>query len=187
MDQASQTRPPRLERATPRMRLVALDAELARLQTDDRPGFFQALDVAHEATWPPELPRAMSWDAARGALEADPGQAGWRGWVFIMSWSMGRGGGNTGRLAGLGGFNGPPDADGNVEIGYAMLPSFREQGLATEAVDGLMDWAFEQSAVRTVTARTEPDQTAPQRVLEKTGFTRDGEDDEGRPVFARRR
>ena len=72
---------------------------------------------------------------------------------------------------GVGGFHGPPDADGQVEIGYAMQPSFREQGLATEAVEGLVKWAFDHPEVRNVRAQTLPHLTASIRVLEKTGFT----------------
>ena len=187
MAQASQTRSPRLERATARMRLIAYDAELARLQAEDQTGFFKALDVAHEAAWPPRLPGAMGAADQREALASETDQTGWRDWVFVMSWSMGPSGGSTGRLAGLGGFAGPPDADGTVEIGYAMLPSFREQGLATEAVEGLAGWALDQPGAKRILARTDPDQPAPQRVLEKTGFVRDGEDENGQAVYVRNR
>jgi [ribosomal protein S5]-alanine N-acetyltransferase len=159
-----------LEVATPRMRLVALDAGLMRLQIDDREAFFKALDVVHEAAWPPELNNLEAMPHALAALEADPAETGWQSWAFIMSWSMGV----TGRLAGLGGFHGQPGADGSVEIGYAMLPSFREQGLATEAVDGLAGWAFTDPRVTRILARTVQSQEASRRVLEKTGFSETG-------------
>lgn len=174
-------RPDALHIATARMRLVALDPELARLQIEDRPGFFAALDVAHESVWPPELHSRSSLDQTRAALEAGPSETGWRAWVFIMSWSLGAQGGASksasGRLVGMGGFHGPPDADGAVEIAYAMLPSFREQGLATEAVQGLTDWALRAPGVTRIVARTAPHQEASRRVLEKTGFTRAGDKD----------
>jgi len=37
-------------------------------------------------------------------------------------------------LVGFGGFKGSPSPDGVVEIGYAIAPVFRGQGLATDAV-----------------------------------------------------
>ena len=36
-----------------RLRLVAITAELARLQIEDRPAFFKALGAEREAAWPP--------------------------------------------------------------------------------------------------------------------------------------
>ena len=37
------------------------------------------------------------------------------------------------RVVGLGGFKGPADRAGEVEIGYGIAPEYRGQGLATEA------------------------------------------------------
>lgn len=51
-----------------------------------------------------------------------------------------------------------------------MLPSFREQGLATEAVEGLLGWALKDERVKSVRAHTLAHLYASRRVLEKTGF-----------------
>lgn len=158
-------------RVTPRLRLVALDSALARLQLEDRKEFFRVLNVSPEASWPPELNNAESMAQTRDRLMASPDEAGWHSWVFITR----RAEGVPGRLAGNGGFYGPPDADGQVEIGYSMLPSFREQGLATEAVLGLAGWAFGQPGVHAIRARTQASATASRRVLEKSGFAFAGE------------
>ncbi|WP_429911822.1 GNAT family N-acetyltransferase [Glycocaulis sp.] len=157
--------------ATPRLRLVALDADLARLQLDDRREFFRTLNVSPEASWPPELNNTESMTQIRDRLAANPQEAGWHGWVFIMRWADDA----PGRLVGNGGFFGPPDKDGTVEIGYSMLPSFREQGLATEAVQGLAGWAFSQPGVTGIRAHTRASATASRRVLEKSGFVLTGE------------
>ncbi|AZU05312.1 GCN5-like N-acetyltransferase [Glycocaulis alkaliphilus] len=157
--------------ATSRLRLVALDAGLARLQLDDRREFFRALNVSPEATWPPELNNTESMTQIRDRLTENPGQTGWHGWVFIMRWADDA----PGRLVGNGGFYGPPDSEGVVEIGYSMLPSFREQGLATEAVEGLSGWAFSQPGVSRIRAHTRVSATASRRVLEKSGFVLAGE------------
>lgn len=169
-------------RATARLRLVAMDADLARLQLDDRKAFFRTLNVQPEAAWPPELNNTESMAQTRDRLVAHPEEAGWHSWVFIMRWADDA----PGRLVGNGGFYGPPDADGNVEIGYSMLPSFREQGLATEAVLGLAGWAFSQPGVTQIRAHTRVSGTASRRVLEKSGFVLTGEasDPETGPVAA---
>lgn len=156
---------------TQRLRLVAMTRELARLQTDDRAAFFRALGVAPEASWPPELMDAEAVDGLRARIEADPAQAGWLFWVFIWPGA----GGQPDRLVGGGGFKGEPDANGQIEIGYSMLLSFREQGLATEAVEGLLSWARQDARVKRVKAATLPHLTASRRVLEKTGFEEVGE------------
>ena len=156
---------------TDRLTLVAFDAELARLQLEDLRSFFAALGAKYEPSWPPELndEQTMAWTKAQ--LEAASGLAGWYSWVFLM----GMGPGQATRAVGIGGVHGPPGEDGVVEIGYSMLPTFREQGLATEAVEGLLSWARRQQGVRRVTATTLDHLYASRRVLEKTGFTLTGE------------
>lgn len=151
-----------IEIASPRLRLVALTPELAELQLHDRMGFFKALGVEPEPSWPPELmdEAAMRW--TRDELVARPGDVGWYSWVYISPVMH--------RLLGTGGFKGAPDAAGEVEIGYSMLVSYREQGLATEAVDALMGWAYEDPRVKRILAHTRDDRDASHRVLEKAGF-----------------
>jgi RimJ/RimL family protein N-acetyltransferase len=155
-----------IELSSPRLRLVALTPELAELQLSDRTGFFQALGVEPEPSWPPELvdDDAVRW--TRNELSAHPHDAGWYSWVYISPVMH--------RLLGLGGFRGAPDAQGRVEIGYSMLTSYREQGLATEAVNALMEWAYQDERVEQVIAHTRDDRDASHRVLEKAGFVQSG-------------
>jgi RimJ/RimL family protein N-acetyltransferase len=79
-----------------------------------------------------------------------------------------------GHAVGDAGFFGPPGADGEVEIGYALVPGARGSGLAGEAVALLADWAFAQPGVRAVTARVEADNAASVRLLTRLGFVADG-------------
>jgi RimJ/RimL family protein N-acetyltransferase len=73
------------------------------------------------------------------------------------------------------GFHGPPGLNGEVEIGYALVPSARGTGLAADATRLLVEWARSQPGVRTVTARVEPSNTPSRRLLERLGFAPDGE------------
>jgi [ribosomal protein S5]-alanine N-acetyltransferase len=73
-------------------------------------------------------------------------------------------------LVGFGGFKGPPSPDGVVEIGYAIAPAFRGQGLATDAVAQMVQRAFADAAVRAVDAHTLGQDNPSTRVLQRTGF-----------------
>ncbi len=73
-------------------------------------------------------------------------------------------------LVGFGGFKGSPSSDGVVEIGYAIAPAFRGQGLATDAVAQMVQRAFEDGEVRAVDAHTLGHDNPSTRVLQKTGF-----------------
>jgi GrpB-like predicted nucleotidyltransferase (UPF0157 family) len=73
--------------------------------------------------------------------------------------------------AGLVGFKGSPESDGIVEIGYGIDAVVRRQGLTTEAVRGLLGWAFSRPECQAVIARTKKDNIASIRVLEKLNFS----------------
>ncbi len=75
--------------------------------------------------------------------------------------------------------------DGSVEIGYGIIETHRGQGYATEAVNAVVTWAFQQPGIIRVEAETEPDNQASQRVLEKCGFIPAGIDGEEGPRFVR--
>ena len=80
------------------------------------------------------------------------------------------------------GFHGPPQA-GSVEIGYDLAESARGQGFATEAVGLLTAHAFAVPEVAVILAHTDPDNTASQAVLLRSGFVRDGDSEDGLPRF----
>jgi RimJ/RimL family protein N-acetyltransferase len=73
--------------------------------------------------------------------------------------------------AGLAGFKGFPDQNGEAEIGYGIDPGCQGQGYTTEAIQRLIAWAFEEPACRWVVARdTQKANLASLRVLAKLGM-----------------
>lgn len=72
--------------------------------------------------------------------------------------------------AGLAGFKGMPDPNGEAEISYGIDPAFRGQGYTTEAVRALMAWAFGAPACHAVSASVNKDNVASIRVLAKAGL-----------------
>ncbi|MBP5267285.1 MAG: GNAT family N-acetyltransferase [Ruminococcus sp.] len=75
-------------------------------------------------------------------------------------------------------------ADGIAEIGYGISEEYQNKGYATEAVKGVLEWAFSRPEVTAVEAETDPDNTASKRVLEKCGFALNGVIGEEGPRWA---
>jgi len=76
------------------------------------------------------------------------------------------------RSAKLIGFGGLVHPGGQVdaEVKYAFLPEVWGRGLATEFVQGLIDWAKSAHGLPRVIATVAPENLASQRVLLKSGF-----------------
>jgi [ribosomal protein S5]-alanine N-acetyltransferase len=73
--------------------------------------------------------------------------------------------------AGLVGFKGFPDQDGDAEIGYGIDPEYQRQGYTTEAVQRMIAWAFEEPACLAVVARdTKKWNIASLRILARMGM-----------------
>lgn len=74
-------------------------------------------------------------------------------------------------VIGVVGFKGPPDIDGEAEIGYGIAPAWRSQGRMAEAAAVLIEWAFADARCLAVTARgVRADNLASKRVLMKLGM-----------------
>jgi [ribosomal protein S5]-alanine N-acetyltransferase len=69
-------------------------------------------------------------------------------------------------------FIGDPNLEGEVEIGYGTYPEFQGKGYMTEAIGGMIKWAFEQPIVKIIIARTDKNNLASTKVLQKNKFKR---------------
>jgi ribosomal-protein-alanine N-acetyltransferase len=82
--------------------------------------------------------------------------------------------------AGLVGFKGNPDANGEVEIGYGIDPYFQRLGYMSEAVQAMINWAFSHKECHRITATgVRLDNLASQKVLLHNGFIETGQDEKG--------
>jgi RimJ/RimL family protein N-acetyltransferase len=85
---------------------------------------------------------------------------------------------SDGRVIGAAGFLGQPDETGAVRVGYGLAESARGKGYATEALKALLQWARGQDGLTCVLADTTRTNVASQRVMERAGMHRIGEDGE---------
>ncbi len=145
-----------------RLRLIALDAENLRLMLDD-PELLEGnlgLLQGHAAVADEVL------DATQEMLDGvlrDPEHYLWyTNWMMALN--------HPGRVVGGLCFKGPPNANGEVEIGYGVDTEYQNRGLMTETLLVMCRWAFEQPGVAAILAETERANLASQRVLQKTGF-----------------
>ena len=60
------------------------------------------------------------------------------------------------------------------ELGYILNPAYQRQGYASEAVAALVQHGFAAAGIHRITAYCNPDNMASWKLLEKTGFRREG-------------
>jgi len=156
---------------TARLELIPATAPLVRAELGQADLFSKLLRAEIPANWPPELlVDALPFFLEQ--LEQHPDQTGWLSWYWVLR------GGPEPILVGSGGFKGCPKPDGTIEVGYSVLPQYQGYGYATEAVSGLLSWAFAHAEVSQVIAETLPDNERSVRVLEKLGFLCTGQGSE---------
>ncbi|MFN7960762.1 MAG: GNAT family N-acetyltransferase [Thermoanaerobaculia bacterium] len=153
---------------TPRLTLVAAGVEHCQAELAGGEQLARLLQARVPPDWPPPLAdlEALCW--YHDYLLAHPGAEGWGLWYCLSGEPRAR------TLVGEAGFKGLPTPQGEVEVGYSVVPAAQGRGLATEAVAALVDWAFGHNEVRVVLAHTLPDNRPSLRVLEKLGFRSDG-------------
>jgi ribosomal-protein-alanine N-acetyltransferase len=146
-----------------RLRLVAGTKVLAAAEIEDRSKLSKLLGALVPETWPPDnLKDTLGHFYA--LYEEHPE---WEGW---LTWYAVRIDNDYPVLCASVGFKGPPDMRGTVEIGFSVLPDFQGQGLATEIVAGIVQWAKQQFQVKDIEAEANIDNKASIRVLEKNSF-----------------
>jgi ribosomal-protein-alanine N-acetyltransferase len=153
---------------TGRLRLVAGTKRLAAAEIEDRAEFAKLLGALVPETWPPDILRDVL-GYFYGFHKEHPKWEGWLAWYAVRIDN------DYPILCGSIGFKGPPDKRGMVEIGYSVLPEFQGQGLATEMVAAIVQWAKHQPQVKCIEAETNINNKASIRVLERNSFICTGE------------
>lgn len=126
------------------------------------------LGVSPPVDWPPLFNDRETRAWFRQQLEADPNVSGWQGYYVVASID------GVDTLVGSAGYKGPPDAQGMVEVGYSIIWGYHRRGIATAAVGMLIERAFADQRVASVTAETPVHFAGSRALLEKCGFVHVG-------------
>ena len=152
--------------ATPRLLLVPSTPSLLNLELIDKAAFSALLGASLPEDWPPgDYDRDAAQFFLEKLVQGGTAVAGWYGWYVIQPATLS----GPAVLIGNGGYLGPPDEAGSVEIGYSVCGRWRGQGLAKELVAALVDNAIRRGA-RKIVAHTSPENTASVGVLTSCGF-----------------
>jgi RimJ/RimL family protein N-acetyltransferase len=159
---------------TDRLRLAPLDADAVDALVAGNPDRLRELTGSRfpVAAAPPYMAEALP--AVRDRLRDHPDEAPWWNWLIVRE--------DTGEAVGAVALGGPPDSSGALLVGYAVYPEHEGYGFATEAVRGMIEWAFRQPEVREVRALAPVWNTPALRVAENVGMrpiAADEDDDVG--------
>ena len=154
-----------------RLTLVASTPGHLKTELEHPERLTQLLDAEVSSDWPSgEYDRgAMEFFLAR-LEEGGESAQGWYAWYALAC------GADRARrtLVGAGGYFGPPDEAGLVEVGYSVLPEWQRQGYATEIVGLLARHAFTFAEVNRIIAHTTAENPASIGVLVRCGFVAAG-------------
>lgn len=147
--------------ATRRLELIAATPDSLNAALDNVPRMGALLDCKVARGWPPELldSDALRWTLAKVEDPANPPQW-WLYWIVLRE---------PRTLIGTAGFKGPP-VDGTVEVGYGIVAEHQRRGCASEATQGLIDFAFAHPEVKRVIAETYPELVASIGVMTRCGM-----------------
>jgi [ribosomal protein S5]-alanine N-acetyltransferase len=147
---------------TKRLQHIPFSLDLKKAALNDRARLVEMLGVYVPEHWPgPDLAEALPFFIEN--MERAPSEPTWD-WIAIHTLDQ--------AVIGDIGFMGVPDQEGVVEVGYSIVPEYRNQGYATEMARGLIAWAFQEKGIRVVTAACLDDNFGSIKVLEKVGMHR---------------
>jgi RimJ/RimL family protein N-acetyltransferase len=107
------------------------------------------------------------WRIRRDQIEVDPASADWIARAAVAE--------PEDVVVGHGGFHGPPDEGGTVEVAYSVDPAQRRRGYARAMLTALLARADADPAVRTVRASIRPDNAGSLATIAGFGFVKVGE------------
>ena len=107
------------------------------------------------------------WRIRRDQIAGDPASADWVARAVVDE--------ESGQVVGHGGFHGPPDGDGTVEVAYSVDPRFRRRGYAKAILAALLRRADEDPSVCSVRASIRPDNVGSLATINGFGFRKVGE------------
>ncbi len=154
-----------MQRTTQRLILEAATVDLVQAELTSLTTFGTLINAAVPPGWPPgEYDRSAQLFFLERLKQGNDQISGWYSWYAIHISGPSR------LLVGAGGFLGPPDDAGIVEVGFSIHPDSHGRGFATEMVRELIAFAFEHSRVRGIVGNTTRSNVASCKVFAHLGF-----------------
>ena len=107
------------------------------------------------------------WEIRLEDIAGDPASLDWIARAAVAE--------PEGVVIGHGGFHGPPDNQGVVEVAYSVDPAFRRRGYAKAMLRALLERADADPAVTAVRASIRPDNAGSKATIAGCGFRKIGE------------
>ncbi|GAA4969110.1 GNAT family N-acetyltransferase [Actinoplanes utahensis] len=107
------------------------------------------------------------WRVRLDDIRRDPEAADWIARAVVAE--------PEGVIVGHGGFHGPPDEAGRVEVGYTVAPEHRLRGYGKAILAALLERADADPRVTAVRASIRPDNIGSKKVIAGFGFRKIGE------------
>jgi [ribosomal protein S5]-alanine N-acetyltransferase len=106
--------------ATSRLNLVPATLALLNAELESLSALALHLRASVPDEWPPGEYDRSAIEYFRSRLAENPDEVGWYGWYALLR----LGAVEPSQLVGAGGFFGPPNAEGLLEIGYSVVHQF---------------------------------------------------------------
>jgi len=147
---------------TNRLKLIPFSLDLKQAAIHDKSKLGEMVGVRVPEHWPgPDLAEALPFLMEH--MKKDPAGPVWDGIIIHKADEV---------IIGDMGYKGEPNEEGAVEIGYSIIPEYRNQGYATEMAHRLIAWAFQEQGVEVITAECLNDNIGSIKVLAKVGMHR---------------
>jgi RimJ/RimL family protein N-acetyltransferase len=156
---------------------VLVPREIRALISGDTEHASQLAGVLFPTSWPEEneAREGLPWHLKE--LEANAEHRSWRIRVVVER--------VTGMVVGSVNLKGPPDEQGDVEIGWGIAHDRRGRGYAFEAALAVMNWAISQPGVTSVSAAIAEDNFVSQHLAARLGLARTDRMRREKPVWWR--
>jgi RimJ/RimL family protein N-acetyltransferase len=166
---------------TERLNLIPVNLQLINAELKSPSLLASMLNAEVSPEWPPGDYDENAQLYFQDQLQKFGSQLdGWLNWYAVTKTT----GSTKPALIAAGGFMGAPSENGEVEIGYSVIESYRHNGYAAEIVHALIDIARNDGRVKYITARTTDNNSASQAVLEKLKFVNTGtKDSDGNRIY----
>ena len=162
---------------TPRLDLLPATSEFLKMLIAEEYALAgELLDVTVPEGWPFEEAPRTGLPIHLAAIEEDPAEYLWRIRLIVLR--------STRTVIGSINLKGPPERKGGiVEIGWGVSVKYRQQGIAREAAQAVIDWVLSQPGVRRMIATIPDDNLASKALAKRLGMQRTQEFHRSLPVW----